>query len=847
MRLLRRRLLAMTEKAGLLARTERAGLLAMMVRKSTPIVIARNESASDAAISICVNPRNLRTTFFSLLLAAAWAGGAWAQLPNIIDLNAGEEDVTIYGATAGDFLADAGALAVGDFNGDGTDDLVLGALGADGPSDGRIDAGEVYIYFGAGSLASTLDIAGLAGTAPDVTIYGATTGDRLAGGGALAVGDFNGDGIDDLVLGSREADGPSDERSGAGEAYIIYGSASLPATIDLASSGEDVTIYGATASDTLTINGALAVGDFNGDGTDDLVLGARNADGPSGDFRGDAGEAYIIYGSATLPATIDLASSGEDVTIYGATASDVLTSGGALTVGDLNGDGTDDLVLGAKGADGPSGDFRGDAGEAYIIYGSAGLPATIDLASSEEDVTIYGATTGDLLTVGALTVGDLNGDGTDDLILGAQNAGGPSDGRSFAGEAYIIYGSAGLPATIDLASSAEDVTIYGATTGDFLTNGTALTVGDFNGDGTDDLVLGAGNADGPSDGRSNAGEAYVIFGSGTATSATVRQTDHAGDPLPEEYGTARTEIDYSSGSSIEGTGSLTTVTLTREDIAVNLPDLSLVADVTWHLTTDRINFRADITFKYLDSEVVELDESILAVYAALTPDDVYAELNTALNTAQNLASVTGLTGFSHFIIIDVTDLDADGLPDLFETNTTTFLDANHTGSNPFDPDSDDDGLDDGEEVLIYGTDPNVSDTDGDGFSDGEEVAVGTDPNNSGSFPQLATWADFAYAGVETGTFLQPYDTLAEAISAVPVDGLIRIKGDTGTNTTNETPTITQAMRIEAVNGTVRIGAVSGKTGGASKKWSFTGWLRSVLDIFKGESEVEGYPESEVGF
>ncbi len=174
----------------------------------------------------------LRNFALLLFLGALMPVSASGQLPDTIDLASGEEDVTIFGATAGDSLTNSGALAVGDFNADGTDDLVLGALLADGPSDARLEAGEAYIYFGAGALASTLDIAGLAGTAPDVTIFGATAVDRLTEHGTLAVGDFNGDGTDDLVLGAQSADGPADGRNAAGEAYIIYGSAGLPATIE---------------------------------------------------------------------------------------------------------------------------------------------------------------------------------------------------------------------------------------------------------------------------------------------------------------------------------------------------------------------------------------------------------------------------------------------------------------------------------------------------------------------------------------------------------------------------------------------------------------------------------------
>ncbi len=324
------------------------------------IVFARNSRR--------MKPLRLLRPILPLVLApfvVVCPGLASAQMPSTIDLANGEEDVTIYGGSAGDFLPSGSAaggsilgtlMATGDLNGDGVADMVLGSSAASGLSVGT-EAGAAYIYFGSSSLAGTKDIAGIAGTAPDVTIYGANANDILTNGDAIKVGDLNGDGIDDLILGALGADGPSEARTDAGEAYVILGSSNLPSIIDLAKGEEDVIIYGATAGDKLTdedgFYAAIEMGDLNGDGIDDLILGASRADGPA-EARNVAGEAYVIFGSSSLPATIDLASSDEDVTIYGATEGDLMTQGGVLTVGDLDGDGFGDLILGAPQADGPS-------------------------------------------------------------------------------------------------------------------------------------------------------------------------------------------------------------------------------------------------------------------------------------------------------------------------------------------------------------------------------------------------------------------------------------------------------------------------------------------------------------
>jgi hypothetical protein len=437
----------------------------------------------------------------AVVLAIGWQHGAASPLA-VVDLASDEPTSHIFGVQVADKMGQS--LAAGDFNGDDTEDILIGADEADGPSDARTAAGEAYIIFGSPTLAEVID---LATAAADVTIYGAEASDHLAED-VLTTGDFNDDGFADAVIAARYADGPGNGRPDAGEVYLVFGSASMGGSVDIASAQQDVTIYGADAGDRLATS--AAVGDVNGDDCDDLLLGIRDGDGPAND-RNNGGEAYVIFGSPTLSGVIDLAAGGADATIYGTRASDHL--GYSLASGDFSADGTADILVTAPWAYGP-GDPPRLAGEAYVVLGSSDLSGAIDIASSQQDFTIYGVDLQDEL--GGAAAGDLNGDGVDDILVVAWRGDGPLDARPTAGDGYAVFGPTAQGGVVDLALDEQDVTIYGVDSDDKLGEYTySLTVGDLNGDGVDDILAGTPAADGPVNSRNLAGEAYVIFGTPT--------------------------------------------------------------------------------------------------------------------------------------------------------------------------------------------------------------------------------------------------------------------------------------------------------------------------------------------
>ncbi len=421
---------------------------------------------------------------------------AWGQALTEIDFAVEEADFTVLSRDTGDGLGRPNTIALGDFNGDGLIDLLLGAPGGDGPDDRRTDAGEAYILFGRPDLPPTFDVDGVPG--PDVIVYGRDRGDRLGSG--VAAGDVNGDGIADVILGAPGADGPANIRDNVGEVVVLLGGFDLLGTIDLKRDAPAFTVYNNRQRS--EFGTALLALDLNGDGIDDLVMADPAA-------QGRRGAVYVVYGSPDLDERrrVDVAKRAQiDVIVEGADRGDEL--GRSLARGDVNADGLMDLIVGAPGADGP-GDARRDAGEAYVILGRFDLPHEIDLGTIAADVTVYGANPQDKLGT-AVASGDVSGDGLDDLIVGAPGGSGPNDVRGSAGEVLVYVGRAEWPSVLDTRQEAgrPERLIFGARP--LEQAGSAVAVADLDFDGLADVIIGAKGGRGPDGQRAGAGNVYVL-------------------------------------------------------------------------------------------------------------------------------------------------------------------------------------------------------------------------------------------------------------------------------------------------------------------------------------------------
>ena len=322
------------------------------------------------------------------------------------------------------------------------------------------------------------------------SFYGEYTGDN-AGTSVDIAGDVNGDGYADMIIGSPNN---HDTYNHAGKAYLVLGKSS-GLSLGMNLSKADASWRGEGVWDQAG-NSVSGAGDVNGDGYDDLIIAAHY--NSSGGISG-RGKVYIIFGKPSgwaknvSLANADASFLGETVADY---AGDCVNS-----LGDVNGDGYDDIIIGAANND----EGGSSAGQAYIIFGKAsGWKKDVNLSGA--DASFIGEGADNLAGYSVAGPGDLNGDHLDDILIGAPES---SSGKSYAGMVYVIFGkTVGWAMNVKLSSNNVDASYIPEADGDWAGDSVS-GAGDVNGDGLKDFLVGAFYSD---KGTFETGQAYVVLG-----------------------------------------------------------------------------------------------------------------------------------------------------------------------------------------------------------------------------------------------------------------------------------------------------------------------------------------------
>ncbi|UXP31650.1 HYR domain-containing protein [Reichenbachiella agarivorans] len=435
--------------------------------------------------------------------------------------------------------------SAGDINGDGIDDILISAHQAHDLINSVDDVGKVYVVFGQAGLVSPYDLTSLDGSNGFV-IRGVKNTDYL-GTSISKLGDFNQDGIDDIIIGIPNYIKSTSVKSGA--AMILYGKlGAFPSEIsyeDLDGSNGFI-IEGEAAGDRFG-SSVNELGDVNGDGHPDLIVGAPNTTNSS---IYAAGSAYVIFGNSSMPAIFNSSDiNGSNGSVYKANISSYLMGNAVSTVGDINDDGINDIAISSHSASNGALTY---AGLTYVVYGKSSYTPVFELSTvnGSNGFLVRGASQSAYLGLEVGFAGDLNNDGIDDMVIGARGA---KVNDKQTGSAYVIFGSTSptaFPLNYDLTNldGSNGFVIQGSEQNNDNLGYSVAYAGDINNDGMDDLIIGATYG-----GRGFVGTSYVLFGKTGGWSSSITANSYInGSNGFQVFNTERFRSLY--GASVAGLG-----------------------------------------------------------------------------------------------------------------------------------------------------------------------------------------------------------------------------------------------------------------------------------------------------
>ena len=425
---------------------------------------ASGDTAGSVAFLDDVDGDGLADLLIGASQAAGNAGKSYLLYGSTIaqggDLDLSQADVSLVGQAAWDW---SHAAPAGDVDGDGLDDIVIGAPESDS---GGNNAGRAYLFF-----AASLPSSGTLSLGSADAIFVSEGAENHAGASVASAGDVDGDGLDDILIGA-----PWNWEGGgyAGKAYLVLG-ADVGSGGTFGLSSAHASFVGSTEYN-LAGSSVAPAGDVDGDGLGDILIGAPK----NSEAAGWAGKMYLFLGS-TVSGGGSFALDSADAALLGEFYGSEI--GSVAQAGDVDGDGLDDVLIGSAAS-----------GVAYLVLGSTlALGGTTSLGDayarfpSVQDSDHVG---------GALAAGDVDGDGLQDVLVGA------AYGEGGRGKVYLVGGAtvaAGGDIDLDLAEAA----FVGEGSSDKA--GGSVAVGDIDGDGLDDVLIGAGSA------SLIAGRTYVLL------------------------------------------------------------------------------------------------------------------------------------------------------------------------------------------------------------------------------------------------------------------------------------------------------------------------------------------------